>query len=365
MSSFNALKQLNENFGEISNNTLKVLKKIIELEKSTGFFPVVETSVLIFGFSSKKTNKLVVNNIFLNDNFDWALIDRVQTLSAGCKINHDLIFQKIENYETGFFNKKISITKKFIFKLLKNYPEKRVLDLIFEDSQYIVDTMSMFNQLEKHCERDGKDYFSYLPKKPKSMKEIHDKVNKVLIKAGIENFSLEQREDVLKMDNKIILDGKAVIRVPVTHYDLVDLGEDLNFCIGNGTYSYEVRNGRSSIVAIYSNNKPMYGVQFTRYSLKQAYGFGNSIIPKEILFALEDCLTSKPEVPEDFIRISHSFIYGYKYNNENLYIMLSNGGIYMYENVSNETYEGFVKSESMGSYFAKVIKVDHHCERLS
>ena len=365
MSQFNALYHLNEKFGEISNNSLRLLKKIIELERQSGYFPVEEATNLVFGFSSKKARKFVVDKLFVNENFDWAIIDRLCVLSSKCKVNKDLIFQKLDGYKLGSLNKGLIITQKFIFQLLKSYPEKRVVDLIFEDSDYIKDSMEMFNQLDKHCERDDKNYYEFLPKKPKSMKEIHDKCNKILIKIGIADFSLEQREDVLKLDKKEILGGQAVIRVPRTHHDLVDLGEDLNFCIGNGSYSYQVRQGNCSIVAIYSGNKPLYGIQFTRYSIKQAYGFGNSVIPKNILFEIEDNIISKPEIPEDFIRMSHSFIYGYKYDNENMYFMLSNGGIYMYENVSNETYEEFMDADSKGSYFASVIKKDHECIRIS
>lgn len=364
MSNFETLRQINDNFGEISNNSLVILKKIRKLEIQSGYFPVEEATNLVFGFSSKKARKFVVNKLFINENFDWAIIDRVCVLSAKCKINKDLIFQKIDSYELGSLKKKRTVTQKFIFQLLKSYPEKRVVDLIFEDSDYIEDTMAMFNQLDKHCDRDAKNYYEFLPKKPKSMKEIHDKCNKILVKIGIADFSLEQREDVLKLDKREILNGEAVIRVPRTHHDLVDLGEDLNFCIGNGSYSYQVRQGKCSIVAIYSGNKPLYGVQFTRYSIKQAYGFGNSVVPQNILFEIEDSLISKPEVPEDFIRMSHSFIYGYKYDNENMYFMLSNGGIYMYENVSNETYEEFMDADSKGSYFASVIKKDHECVRI-
>jgi len=83
------------------------------------------------------------------------------------------------------------------------------------------------------------------------------------------------------------------------------------------------------------------------------------------LSQIENCLISKPELPTDFIKMSHSFIYGYKYNNQDMYLMLSNGGIYLYEDVSNKTYEEFMKTDSKGSYFASVIKKNHNCLRVS
>lgn len=107
--------------------------------------------------------------------------------------------------------------------------------------------------------RHGKD-LGFLPKKPKSLKDLHDSAQRFMSKLGQTDFSLNQREDVLLYDNKKISGTDYIIRVPKTHYDLIDLGEALRFCIGNGSYSNDVRDGKCSIVGIFDKKGPVYPI---------------------------------------------------------------------------------------------------------
>lgn len=308
----------------------------------------------VFGFVSKQSIKIVVEKIVIESTYIREdLLTLIQVMSSSLSLNKDLIFGATSKFDSkGIHIDYNQIKPLNIKKLLKYYPEKRVISLCFENPkewEFLNDIRSMLIQVEKS------DIDCKLPKKPKSLKEIHDKLSVFCARLGIEDYSLNQREDILKLDNQSI-DNDMIIRVPKTHLDLVILGEKLNFCIGNGYYSRQVSEGRDSIVAIFDKNKPLYGVQFSRYAIKQAYGFGNKRIPKSILLSLQESLISKPVLPDDFISVEHSFMNGYKYDDVNLYVMFKSGGIYMYEDVDQSTYDDFISAESRGRYFAKVIK---------
>jgi hypothetical protein len=159
MAEFNSDFHMTENFGNMPNSLILLLEKIKRLQKKYNYFPVEDVAKIIFGFSSKKANKLIVDKIFINEKFDWILVDKISTLSSTSKINKDLLFTKLDNYEIGFFKANNKLTKKFVFELLKIYPEKRVLDLIFEDSEFINDTLEMFNRIKK-LEKENKKIIS-------------------------------------------------------------------------------------------------------------------------------------------------------------------------------------------------------------
>lgn len=311
----------------------------------------------IFNNPTKKLRKFTAK-MFESKTPDISVLNIIRILSFSNKVNNDLIIKNYNpNIDRSFHVS--SITVSFVKKLLNLYPEERVVKILLNDDlSFLSDTIHMMKEIELKRELD------FLPKKPKTIKEIHDCLNRMSLKLEIPNYSLEQREDILILDNKEIAD-KMIIRVPKTHYDLVDLGEDLNFCIGNGYYSREVRDGKCSIVSIYQNNKPLYGIQFSRYAINQAYGFDNEEIPNEILLKLQDALISEPKVPKDFIAISDSkWINGFKYNNKDLYIMM-NHIIYVYFDVEQDVYEELINSDRKGTFVNQIIKPNYSYEKVN
>jgi hypothetical protein len=185
-------------------------------------------------------------------------------------------------------------------------------------------------------------------------------------KVGQGNYSLNQREDILQLDGATVLDD-LIIRVPKTHFDLVDLGESLNFCIGNGHYSQLVAEGSTSIVAVFDKTGAKYGVQFSRYDIKEAHGFNNSSQhqPSKLLIeALSELLTSQPKMPDEFLPITDSkWVKGYKYNGTDLYLLLNNI-IYIYFDVPECVYEELLVSHKKGVFVNTVVKGTFSYERL-
>ena len=187
-------------------------------------------------------------------------------------------------------------------------------------------------------------------------------------KVGQTDFCLNQREDILLYDGKKLDGTDYVIRVPKTHYDLIDLGEDLSFCIGNGTYSHGVRDGEYSIVGIFDKKGAVYGIQFSRYRILEAQGFGNLWENKpdaNVLLKLRNTLTEAPKMPDDFLPITDSsWIHGYRYDNKDLYLLLGDNIVYQYFGVEEEVYEELLNHEVKGRFVNQVIKRNYSCERI-
>lgn len=60
----------------------------------------------------------------------------------------------------------------------------------------------------------------------------------------------------------------------------------------------------------------------------------------------------------EMIQVSSSNLYavGYDYDSATLRIQFLNGGIYDYQGVSSDVYEGLLSAASKGKYFDQVIK---------
>ena len=354
---------IEENYNVIDNF---VLKKVSSLNKEIDY---ISLSMDFFGYSTRTTVKLM-KNVFRDNDFDYNLLKLLHTVSIKLKLNKDLIKTSLSSriekrIPLTFSNASKYISQNFVKKLLSYYPEKRVIGLLFEDNfEFLSDTNLMFKRIEEIEDFSG-DY-SFLPKKPKSLKQVHDNLSRMLGRLRIKNYNLEQREDILALDNRRINDT-MIVKVPKTHYDLIDLGEMLKFCIGNGYYSKMVRDKRCSIVGVFDKKGALYGVQFSRYKIMQAYGLGNlenTHPPKEVLSQLKDLLTEAPTVPKDFLPIlDSSFIHGYKYNDRDLYLMLSDK-IYIYYNVPKDIYEELVVSENKGRYLNEIIKGSYDYDEI-
>lgn len=343
-------------FIQINNSLSEALNQFIETGDHKNL------SMFLFGFSSKKTSKFICEKIFVSDD-DFSFVDfplawKIHLFSKKLSFNKDLVFSAIEQYSVEFKEDLYTyenLNLQTIKRLKKNYQEQRLLNLFFSsDFSLVGDINKMLNKVVKSVP----EYCNYLPKKPKDLKMLHDKLMTISSKIGDGNYSLNQREDILHMENQVIC-ANYIIKIPKTHFDLVSLGERLNFCIGNGVYSKDVLQKKTSIISIncLKTDKALYGIEFNRYAIKQARGFDNRSVPDKILVAIENLLISRPDLPDDFVSLeNHPFIQGYKYNNKDLFVLFKTQSIYAYEGMSEELYEQFEKAESKSKFFHNFIK---------
>lgn len=341
---------LKENYLEIPTELFSYLE---EYSKEND---IKKLSMNIFGFSSKRSLK-IVRELVSEQHIKYRYLQLIKVLSKEKEFNKDLILNTFETIDKTDNNFNINYINKTSISLLHKYfNEKQILNIITEKKDLVNDLLLMLKRLV-----DNNISLTKI-KEYKKTKELHDYLSRLC--SRIKNdYDLDQRPDVLILDGKNLLDNLNII-VPRTHLDLVKLGQNLDFCIGNGNYSKDVKNKKCSIISVYENETPKYGVQFTRYAVLQAKGFGNSALPVKILIALENLLTEKPELPTDFLEITDSsFIDGYKYNNKDLYLSMK-GKIYIYFDVPNNIYEELLSSYRKGAYLNTNIKNKYEYQRL-
>lgn len=295
---------------------------------------------------------------------DLALLTLLRPLSQGKhKFSHDALIQRIHSQQSP-----ISKEAAYAFRaldiplLLKHIRPERLLQLLWTShAAYLRDMVNMMIRIESHLPD-----LKYIPEKPKTIESIHNCCVRLMPKINQKDFDLHQREDILLL-NGLSAGDELTVWVPRTHYHLIELGESLNFCVGNGTYSEEVVNQRSSIVAVCKNKKPVFGVQFNRYRLLQAKGFGNeeqNAPDPALLSKLQELLIAEPTMVRDFLPITDSYwVRGYKYTDEDLFLLL-NDWIYVYKNVPQHVYEALLDSDQKGRFVNQKIKPVYRCERV-
>lgn len=354
-------KFISTNFDHINRAVASMLDDLLEHDTPESFEAL--SAFTAFSFSTKEPSKgmfRLVREWFANNTLEHALLTN-KIIRAG--INPDSAIQASKSFNGQLHVEGIhKLRIKDVKMLLASYPEQRVSKLLWStDGEFIYDTFCMIDRIHS-----ANAQLAYFPKKPKSIYEIHQKCLLTLPKIGQQDFELEQREDVVQLDGKK-LNNDLIIRVPHKHFDLIDLGEALGFCIGNGSYSRMVKEKKSSIVGIFDKKGARYGIQFSRYRILEAQGFGNHRDNKpspELLKELQILLTARPSMPTDFLPIVDSrWVHGYRYNDKDLYLLL-NDIVYIYFNVDHDTYEELLESEAKGRFVNTHIKNNFSYERL-
>lgn len=363
------LSYLSIHFKETDSKTDEFLFEIFDNENEVNISHLNSLSEYVFNTdSASKGMKRAIAKLLSFDTPDLTALHLTRVILNSCpNLSPDNFIQLFNNQKTTLNPTplcKLRINQ--VKLLLEHMSTDRLLKLIWShngDLELLSDTILMMKKVKT---QDKELWTKYLPKKIKSIRQIHDMSSRIIERFSEGDFDLNQREDILKLDNKTLGDD-LTIRVPETHFDLVKLGESLSFCIGNGYYSTKVKNKKSSIISIFRDKKPVYAIEFSRYHILQAHGWGNRTDfepPKSVLLSLEKLIIKQPECPDDFLPITDSrWINGYKYDNNNLYLLL-NHNIYVYFDVPKEVYEGLLESKTKGRFVNAEIKPHYECERV-
>ncbi len=67
----------------------------------------------------------------------------------------------------------------------------------------------------------------------------------------------------------------------------------------------------------------------------------------------------------EMIKVESSTVNAISYKNNILFVRFNNGGVYMYEGISEELYESFKNSESKGKFLNENIKNKYECSKLT
>tara|TARA_Y100000310_G_scaffold2331_3_gene3007 strand:- start:4126 stop:5253 length:1128 start_codon:yes stop_codon:yes gene_type:complete len=359
----------------IAKNFLKINKKIkselIKLVESDGALTIDsigELSSMIF--NTDQVTKGMRKAILRVLSFDEPDLNACHFAYVAARLSKEItpehIVQRLNNQQTNLFDKVLDqkeIKLPSLKVILNNTSCVRILKFLWESGdsiELLPDTLTMIMSIKE----DDPELELLKRKKIKKLVELHNIAQRTASRLAEGDYSLEQRDDILALNN-VEFGEDMVIKVPETHFDLVRLGDSLEFCIGNGSYSRSVKERKSSIIAVFQKGAPLYGIQFTRYTIKEAHGFANKRQYKpsyETLAQLEKLILKEPTRPDDFLPITDSsFIKGYKYDNTNLYLQLKTS-IYVYFNVPNHVYEELLDSDRKGGFLNKNIKPDYECE---
>jgi hypothetical protein len=88
--------------------------------------------------------------------------------------------------------------------------------------------------------------------KNKNLFVLHNKISSLLTKLNQVNYKLPQEKFYNKY-NGIQLSENLRISVPLMNYDLIDVGEYLNVCVGNGYYSQKIIKDQVNILYLINN----------------------------------------------------------------------------------------------------------------
>jgi hypothetical protein len=314
-------------------------------------------------FNSDKKNYLawVKKNLVLDNNLiNGAISLTYCLLKVGCNaqrvlnLNFDHSNEGHRYYTRGSEVKAKSLTQTSVKRLISFYGEARILKMLDKESpaalcQYVIQLDSAL----KRCQAKEKD-LSYVDTKLNSIGVAIASLDELAYKLELGDFDLEQKEDTLLIDNYEVEGLK--VRVPRTHYEVVRIGEKLRFCIGNGRYSREVKEGYP-LVALYKGENPVFAFQFSPYRVTEAQGFANkAAVPSSIRQAMRDFFLITPDKTTEFLRIEDSsWVNGYRYDGKDLYLLL-NDRVYAYYDVDIGTYEELLDSRRKGAFVNRYIK---------
>lgn len=375
-----SLEFIFSNYGciNISNDFSEICKLYPIYKKINKEVDLEKLSTTIFNNKGSKFKKILLKYLDYNNVQKIQLLPYLDLSKKFIKMgyNPDILYNylsaAIEKIDSLDFNLIVGTTSlNNIKKIHKIYPAKkennykkndRILILFFENKQeshlslnelisHIIKDIDIISELSKQELIDKK----IVPKKPKSLLELHQYLGKRIEENFISNketIKLSPREDLLNLDNKKIKieNDEYIISVAKTNHDLIKFGSKYMFdnCVGRfDCYVERAKAGSSTVVGIFKGKKPLYCIETTKYSFKEAKGVSNSYIGARIFSQLEALLTIPPVVPEDFVPMRHTFLSGYKYSEEkkSLFLMYKKGGIYEYSNISMDIYERFVDSD--------------------
>lgn len=329
-------------------------------------------------YSDKKFRTLFFNNIsnLWQSCFTLWVFNQGREFLKFPQVNKDVLYNHMSRFLTQNDNLQyqslLPIFKKSQLNfLMELYNVERVLSLVFdnEQSSYVFDNFKDIIKESKALDYTLDDLKKVLPKKPKSLSEIHDYFfndQKIRVVLREPDYELNPREDLFKLNNSVIEveNQKLKVIIPKTRHELALFSQKKFFdnCVGSSAnYAKNVLEQNSVIFGIFSEpeRKPLYCIEAKKYSFKQARGVSNSVIPDNVLNQLQGLLTLKPELPKDFIEVSNSFIFGYKYIPDDLkfYVMFrKNESIYEYNGVPFDVYEKFQTEKSKGSVLNSYVK---------
>lgn len=201
-------------------------------------------------------------------------------------INEQIIEPLIKTYSHSAFIKEDLIVD--VQNMLMNYNQKRVISLFsnYVEDDFLEDTVIMYKDLfENDILIDD-----ILPKKPKNIRELHTLFTRECRKIKQPKSMLNQKR-IDNLQNLVIDEYKVFI--PETTFDLIDIGNALSICVGNGYYAKKVLKKQCNIIALKKGKDFKFCVEFDINHLIQCRGWGNASMNNNLVKKIKEIIYKK------------------------------------------------------------------------
>ena len=239
-------------------------------------------------------NKLIIKEFYqalLSEDFygkkvNTEMLNIIFTVKNICpEMDEQLMKPLIKRYEHSSF-----ILEDYLLdvkNMLMNYNDKRIISLFanYEQDDFLEDCAIMYKRLfENDITIDD-----ILPKKPKKLREIHELFTRECSKIREPKSLLHQSLNQLKG----VKCGKYDIFIPESSYDLIDIGNALGICVGNGYYAKKVSTKRCNIIALKEKENFKYCIEFDKAGFIQCRGYSNRNMETELRNELSEVVFPK------------------------------------------------------------------------
>lgn len=176
-------------------------------------------------------------------------------------------------------------TEKTIVKFLLATYQGSIQDLDLMESMW-EDVHGMFLTIE-HNHRNVLDY---LPRKLKNLAQLHDHLAIILARENQKDFPLPQEDLILALNGVKFKDFE--IKVPQKNHDLIEIGIQMNICVGSGLYGEKINEANSQIFTLSSENELEYCIEIDPHTKEvvQAKGHFNEVMPRALIEELQSFL---------------------------------------------------------------------------
>jgi len=306
----------------------------------------------IFGNKSKLSKKLILKYEKECAHF-LAFIYKVR--KSGIDLNHINLSSFLINLNKIEYSKDNQITIKFLKQLRLIFSDKIIIRLFSEEnyclnSWKITDSIKLLDLVIK----DEKLLKKLKKRKIRSFYYLHQHLNRLSLFIKKEDFSLNQKENVIKLNNQEfkINDDTIKIIVPNSKHDLLKVSEIFDFCIGTADgYGIQISKGNYSFISVYKNNHPLQGILFDNKRIIEAFNSHNEPASFEVKHFIRNLIFKSKKIEADSSWISH-----FEYDNNILTLVPKKGkNIYEYK-VDAEIVNELENSLSRGSFFHYNIK---------
>lgn len=268
----------------IMNPQRKKLEDILKISSKSILKKIVDSS--IEDNPRHLEPPLIVNPSLVN------IIYTIQSITGGIDPQlYSPLFELLNNNKTYFYvdEENFDVLK----RIFSSYSPRRIVSLFSTvDNIYVGDFIDMVDMARKII-NGGAVLLDNLPKKPKSLSEVHDQLSLVCRKMSQENFKLQQKS-VEDLDG--VVWGEYILKVPLDSHQLIEAGDILKICVGNGIYAKRAKGGEINLLLLYQAEKLVGCLEVKGGEFSQAVGSRNSPIKLPGDFAsLRACLGESVE----------------------------------------------------------------------